>query len=79
MLSGMPVIYRATALYGTLSIVVTAGLAAHHAGDAQNLAGRIAVIARWWVMHAGMPPDRCHRKLRPPKILLPLAAAIVVS
>jgi hypothetical protein len=49
-LSGRPVIHLATALYVTLSVVVTIGVPVHHAGDAQNMAGRIAVIARWWAM-----------------------------
>jgi hypothetical protein len=46
--SGRPVIHRATSLYVTLSMADTAGVSVHHAGDAQNMAGRIAVIARWW-------------------------------
>ena len=54
-LSGRPVIHRAIALYVTLSVADTAGMSVHHAGDAQNMASRIAVIARWWAMWAGMP------------------------
>jgi len=49
-LSEIPVIHRATVLYATLSVAATPGVPVHHAGDAQNIAGRIAVIARWWAM-----------------------------
>jgi hypothetical protein len=52
-LSGRPVIQRVIELYVTLSVVITIGVATHHAGDAQNIAGRIAVIARWWLIYAG--------------------------
>ena len=45
-LSGRPVIQRAMVLYVTLRVAITPGVPAHHAGDAQNMAGRIAVIAR---------------------------------
>jgi len=49
-LSGRPVIHHAIALYVMLSVADTAGMSVHHAEDAQNMAGRIAVIARWWAM-----------------------------
>jgi hypothetical protein len=45
--SGRPVIHRAIALYVTVSVAITIGVPVHHAGDAQNMAGRIAVIAKW--------------------------------
>ena len=75
---GRPVIHLAIELYVILSMVVTPGVPVHHAGDAQNMAGRIAVIARWWQMWAGILRDRCRRKFRLPRILVPLVAAIVV-
>jgi hypothetical protein len=43
---GRPVIHLATLLYVNLSVEITPGVPAHHAGDAQNIAGKIAVIAR---------------------------------
>jgi hypothetical protein len=49
-LSGRPVIHLATVLYATLSVATTPGVPVHHAGDAQNMAGKIAVIAKWWAM-----------------------------
>jgi len=49
----------------------------HHAGDAQNIVGRIAAIARWWATCTGMPLEWCCRKLRLLRAWLPLAAAMV--
>ena len=74
---GRPVIHLAIELYVILSVVVTPGVPVHHAGDVQNMAGRIAVIARWWQMWAGILHDRCCRKFRLSRILLPLVAAIL--
>jgi len=45
-LSGKPVIQRAMVLYIALRAAITPGVAAHQAGDTQNMAGRIAIIAR---------------------------------
>ena len=45
-LSGRPVIHHTIALYVTLSVADTAGISVHHTEDTQNIAGRIAVIAR---------------------------------
>jgi len=74
---GRPVIHLAIELYVILSVVVTPGVPVHHAGNTQNMAGRIAVIARWWQMWTGILCDQCCRKFRLPRILLPLVAAIV--
>jgi len=64
-------------LYATLSVATTLRVPVHHAGDAQNIAGRIAVIAIWWAMEAGIQRDGCRRKFRLPRTLFALAAAIV--
>jgi len=58
-------------------VAVIIGVPVHHAGDAQNIVGRIAVIARWWATCAGMLRERCRRNLRLPRARLPLAAAMV--
>ena len=58
-------------------VAVIIGVPVHHAGDAQNIVGRIAVIARWWATCAGMPREQCHRKLRLLRARLPLAATMV--
>jgi len=75
-LSGSSVIHRAMLLYATLSIAIIPGVPAHHSGDTQNIAGKIAVIAKWWAMWAGIPRDRCRKKLKLPRTLLALVAAI---
>jgi hypothetical protein len=46
-LRGRPVIHRATTVYVVFRILVVDGDPVHHAGEAQNIAGKIAVSVRW--------------------------------
>ena len=73
---GRPVIHWAIELYAILRVVITPGVPVHHAGDAQNMVEMITVIARWWQMWAGILRDRCRRKFRLPRILMPLVAVL---
>ena len=65
-LRGRPVIQRATALYVVFRVLVVDGLPVHHAGEAQNIAGKNAVSARWCATWAGIPRDLCRRNLKLP-------------
>jgi len=72
-LRGRPVIHRATALYVVFRILVVDGLPVHHAGEAQNIAGKMAVSARWCATCAGTPacnepPPRGLRTGKPGKM-----------
>ena len=74
--SGSPVIQRVAALYVVLSVEVTIAVPVHHGDNAQNIAGRVAVIVRWSAIWAGISRDLWRRKLRLPSVWLPRAAAV---
>jgi len=74
---GSPVIQRATELYVVFRALILDGLPFHHTGESQNIAGKIAVSARWSATGAGRPRDLCRRNLKLPSTWLPRVAAIV--